>query len=80
MKRQKRAAERRLNDREAACPFFRSHTGGAIGCESPIPGSCLRLLFRGQKSKERHYSNWCCANYKYCEIYRMNAQNYEEDE
>lgn len=69
----------KLGDREAACPFFRNHTRESIGCESPIPGSCLRINFRSAKGQARHYTNWCCANYKYCEIYRANMDTYEEE-
>lgn len=75
-----KGAERAMSDRDADCPFFRRHTRDTIGCESPIPGSCIQLNFRRRDTKRRHYANWCCANYRYCEIYRMMEEKYREEE
>lgn len=75
----RKGAGKGMNDRDAECPFFRRHTKGAIGCESPIPGSCIQINFQSRTAKQKHYAGWCCANFKYCEIYRMMEETYDEE-
>ena len=67
------------NDSDAKCPFFKDHTAGSIACESPIPGSSIRMTFITQADKKVQYELYCCRGYKCCEIYRMVMGKYAED-
>ena len=71
---------KKLNDRDARCPFFLAHTEGCIYCESPLPGCFMSLRFATEEGKRTQYKAYCCRKYEKCEIYRANMEKYEEDE
>ena len=67
------------NDSDAKCPFFHEHTAITIACESPIPGSTVRMTFRGKTVKKTQYDVFCCNHYKNCELFRLVMEKYAED-
>lgn len=68
----------KLNDRDAKCPFFCAHTRQAVICESPIPGSRLKINFGDNRDKDDQYRIFCCGRYENCELYQPNQAKYEE--
>lgn len=68
----------KLCDRDARCPFFCAHMRQAIICESPIPGSRLKINFGTTQDKDTQYTIFCCGKYKNCELYQPNLQKWEE--
>lgn len=65
-----------LDASDAVCPFFRDHTSMTIGCESPIPGSAIRMTFEKKEDKTIQYKAFCCRRYQCCEIFRMVMEKY----
>lgn len=69
-----------LDASDAVCPFFHDHTSMTIGCESPVPGSAIRMTFWQQEDKKIQYREFCCRKYKNCEIFRMVMEKYTNEE
>lgn len=67
-------------DRDAKCPFFCAHLKQQIICEGILPESRLWNNFSTPIEKEKQYKIFCCARYKYCEVYTAINKKYEEEE
>lgn len=70
----------KLNDRDAKCPFFCTHTKDTIICEGIIPDSRDSLRFEGKNGKKIQYAVFCCWNYANCERYRALMEKYDGEE
>ena len=60
--------QKKLNDREAKCPYLEYHTKSNIVCEGLIPGTRMRTVFHGEREKRKQYTLFCCGRYACCEI------------
>lgn len=74
----------KLNDRWAECPFLRYVTKNELFCESPLAGygdeDCYsKLYFKDDENRRRHYREYCCRNWKMCEVARAVMDKYDED-
>ena len=68
----------KLNDRDAKCPFFCSHTRDSVVCEDLIPDSRATLHFDGKNGKKIQYAVFCCWKYENCERYGALVSKYRE--
>lgn len=69
----------KLNDRDAKCPFFCSHTRDRVTCEGVIPDSRASMFFENKNGKKIQYNVFCCWKYENCEMYRASQQKYREE-
>ena len=70
----------KLNDRDAACPFFRAHTAKAIYCEGVLPTSGSETInFDRPNDKRIQYSVFCCYRYQNCERYAAIMKGYQDE-
>lgn len=70
----------RCDEAMIACPFFRSHTRQAIGCEGITDECSIKLNFVSNAARDRHEAVFCMKRYHYCEIYRAVYQKYDDME
>ncbi len=63
------------------CPFYRYDDDKhmKINCEGIIDGSNLTLTFGTKADYTLHIDSYCCKSFKYCELYGLLMQKYEED-
>ena len=68
-------------DKRVQCPFYRQDNSKRrkIICEGLIDGSSLSLTYQAKQDYKLQMNTFCCDKFKYCEIYRMLMQKYEED-
>ena len=60
------------------CPFYKSHRVNSIFCESPIPNTESRFVFKSMKAATKHIENVCSVNQgKKCLHYRAMMILYE---
>lgn len=62
------------------CPFFRAHSGRAIGCEGITDDCTIMINFHGKAARDQHEEIFCRNRFHYCEIYRAVYQKYEIDD
>ena len=69
-------------DVNVMCPFYKYDwpQKRRIVCEGITDTSSLALQFPNSKEFNQQQKVFCCGKYEYCEVYRMLAQKYEEDE
>lgn len=70
----------KLNDRDAKCPFFASHTRDAITCEGLLPDTHETLHFLRRQDKQVQYNVFCCLRYERCERYQAIMLLYDDRE
>ena len=71
--------DRKLCDKDAKCPFFRSHWGAGITCEGMIDGTTENITFGKGTSKKLHYDLYCCYKYKECQRHELLMRKYGEE-
>ena len=67
-----------FDDVEAQCPYFRYSLKKQIVCEGIIDGCTTKLEFDKMEKRNQQRRIFCDSKYKYCEIYRMLEEKYEE--
>ena len=66
---------------EVKCPFFkRDINRHKIACEGLVEKSNVVLAYNYEKDFKCQMQNYCCKNYKMCEVYRMIIEAKYEDE
>ena len=65
---------------DVQCPFYKYDDGRRrITCEGLIDKSSLALIYLIRFDYDKQLNDFCCKQYKSCEVYRMLIQKYEED-
>lgn len=65
---------------DVQCPFYKYDDGRRrITCEGLIDKSSLALIYLTRVDYDKQMDDFCCKQYKNCEVYRMLIQKYEED-
>ena len=72
-------------ERDAKCPYIQYVSREEIYCESPLLGmddaDCgCRLHFNKREQLSAHYLNYCCKNWRRCEIAQAINRKYEDDD
>ena len=67
-----------FDDVEAKCPFFKSSGKRKISCEGITEDCTTNLTFISEQKRNLHRNVFCDARYKYCEIFKMLLEKYEE--
>lgn len=62
----------------AQCPFYIKDEAYRIKCEGTQNENRLHLVFGDSKKLKKYLTDFCCENYKYCRIYKMQMEKYEE--
>lgn len=64
------------------CPFYLRDElkNRKISCEGVVEGSTLTTTYRRREDYLRRIDEYCCNQYKTCEIYRMLMDKYKEEE
>ena len=61
---------------EVKCPFFKKDINRRrIACEGLVDRSNIVLSYNYEKDFMCQMHNYCCKNYRMCEIYRMLMEN-----
>lgn len=66
------------SDKLVNCPFFKSRSPLAIGCEGILDKSITYSSFRRATDKQRHVQCYCNDQYTKCPIYILNDKKYDE--
>lgn len=67
-----------FDDVDAKCPFFRSSGKRKINCEGITDDCTTSILFKNQEKRDLHRRIFCDCKFKYCEVFRMLNQKYED--
>lgn len=68
----------RFDDVDAKCPFYLSSGKRKISCEGITDGCTISLTFVSQQKRDLHRRVFCDARFRYCEIYNMLEEKYED--
>ena len=68
-------------DHYAKCPYYRhSDCKTKVICDGLCSGCSLILRYGKQEDLLIQVKTFCCDKYKYCEVYQMLKQIYEDDD
>jgi hypothetical protein len=67
-----------FDDVDAKCPFFLSSGKRKISCEGITDDCTTNLTFVSQQKRDLHRNIFCNAKFRYCEIYKMLEEKYED--
>lgn len=56
---------------DVLCPFYKGDENRKIICEGIVDRSTISLSFGSKTDFDIQVNSFCCARYRYCEVYRM---------